>query len=273
MSSRSIGQGTCPKCGRRGTLVIKTLGGGYYAYYRHGKSWCYLGPLNKVYDEVRKSLDPNYVEEFDGFVGRVRMGLNESVTSVFSWIGVIRMGIMYLLILGITFYILLLMALIVMYQDPPLFLLVGRILDLINNAISLVITYMYIYNGFLELSKIDKTYGLGFGGSLIRLIALLSLIVFDSIVLAINVPAITGYAIKDVIGAVIVIAWALIFTPIYRLSNAFNIKPTNVGIIIAMIGYALDLVPGIVLIGAPIQFIGEGIIVHGLGKLPVSRSQ
>ncbi len=84
MSSRSIGQGTCPKCGRRGTLVIKALGGGYYAYYRHGRSWCYLGPLNKVYDEVRKSLDPNYVEEFDGFVGRVRMGLNESVTSVFS---------------------------------------------------------------------------------------------------------------------------------------------------------------------------------------------
>jgi uncharacterized membrane protein len=73
---------------------------------------------------------------------------------------------------------------------------------------------MYIYNGFLELSKIDKTYGLGFGGSLIRLIALLSLIVFDSIVLAINVPAITGYVIKDMIGAVIVIAWALIFTPI-----------------------------------------------------------
>jgi len=48
MSSRSLGRGRCPKCGQEGVVVIRRIGGQEYVYVRHGKKWCYVGPLSKV---------------------------------------------------------------------------------------------------------------------------------------------------------------------------------------------------------------------------------
>lgn len=59
MSSRSVGHGICPKCGNRGVLIIKELSGGYYAYYRHGRTWHYIGPLSMVYEQLINSLIMN----------------------------------------------------------------------------------------------------------------------------------------------------------------------------------------------------------------------
>jgi len=57
MSSRSIGRGRCPKCGREGTIVVKVIGGREYVYPRHGKEWCYVGPLEKVDTLARVHLE------------------------------------------------------------------------------------------------------------------------------------------------------------------------------------------------------------------------
>ncbi|MFP3236421.1 MAG: hypothetical protein RXR10_03080 [Vulcanisaeta sp.] len=48
MSARSIGRGICPKCGLEGSVVIKQVGGKDYVYVKHGRTWHYIGPLDKV---------------------------------------------------------------------------------------------------------------------------------------------------------------------------------------------------------------------------------
>ncbi len=48
MSSRTVGRGICPRCGREGAVVLKTISGRIYVYVRHGREWCYIGPLDRV---------------------------------------------------------------------------------------------------------------------------------------------------------------------------------------------------------------------------------
>ena len=48
MTTRVIGRGICPKCGMEGSVVLKEISGRVYVYIKHGRSWCYLGPLDKV---------------------------------------------------------------------------------------------------------------------------------------------------------------------------------------------------------------------------------
>jgi len=48
LSSRVVGRGICPKCGKEGSVVFKEISGKIYVYVKHGRKWCYLGPLNKV---------------------------------------------------------------------------------------------------------------------------------------------------------------------------------------------------------------------------------
>ncbi len=48
LSSRVIGRGRCIKCGREGSVVLKEISGRIYVYIKHGREWCYLGPLEKV---------------------------------------------------------------------------------------------------------------------------------------------------------------------------------------------------------------------------------
>gem|GEM_PF-990632 len=48
MSARSIGRGRCPKCGREGSVVIKMVGGKEYVYVKHGRTWHYIGSLEKI---------------------------------------------------------------------------------------------------------------------------------------------------------------------------------------------------------------------------------
>ena len=43
-----IGRGICPKCGREGSVVFKEISGRIYVYVKHGRKWCYLGPLDTV---------------------------------------------------------------------------------------------------------------------------------------------------------------------------------------------------------------------------------
>ncbi len=48
MSSRVIGRGVCPRCGREGSVVLKQIGDRIYVYFKHGRKWCYVGPLERV---------------------------------------------------------------------------------------------------------------------------------------------------------------------------------------------------------------------------------
>ena len=48
MSSRVLGKGVCPKCGNEGSLVLKEISGKIYVYFKHGRKWCYIGPLSEV---------------------------------------------------------------------------------------------------------------------------------------------------------------------------------------------------------------------------------
>ncbi len=48
MSSRVVGHGRCPKCNREGSIVFKEISGRIYVYVKHGREWCYLGPLDRV---------------------------------------------------------------------------------------------------------------------------------------------------------------------------------------------------------------------------------
>ena len=45
MVTRVVGRGICPKCGREGSVVLKSVGGRVYIYFKHGRKWCYVGPL------------------------------------------------------------------------------------------------------------------------------------------------------------------------------------------------------------------------------------
>ena len=57
MSSRSIGRGRCPKCGEEGSIIVKEIAGRYYIYFKHGKRWCYIGPIDKAIEELSGTLD------------------------------------------------------------------------------------------------------------------------------------------------------------------------------------------------------------------------
>jgi len=48
VSTRSVGRVKCPKCGREGSLIVKSVGGKEYVYVKHGRTWHYVGPLDKV---------------------------------------------------------------------------------------------------------------------------------------------------------------------------------------------------------------------------------
>jgi len=48
MSTRVIGRGKCPRCGRIGSLVFKEISGNIYVYFKHGREWCYIGPASRV---------------------------------------------------------------------------------------------------------------------------------------------------------------------------------------------------------------------------------
>ncbi len=63
MSSRSIGRGRCPRCGCEGVVVVKEISGRFYIYFKHGREWCYVGPLDKVFSNLAQYVDPDVFEE------------------------------------------------------------------------------------------------------------------------------------------------------------------------------------------------------------------
>ncbi|MCD6278235.1 MAG: hypothetical protein J7J11_00980 [Desulfurococcales archaeon] len=76
MSSRVVGHGTCPKCGRSGSLVLKKLGGNVYIYFKHGSRWCYIGPVGSVdMDELLRDveLEPyhNFTTKFTEYLSKL----------------------------------------------------------------------------------------------------------------------------------------------------------------------------------------------------------
>jgi len=48
VSARSLGRGRCPRCGEEGSVVVKWVGGKEYVYVKHGRTWHYVGPLDRV---------------------------------------------------------------------------------------------------------------------------------------------------------------------------------------------------------------------------------
>ena len=79
MSSRVVGRGVCPKCGREGSVVLKELSGKIYVYFKHGRKWCYLGSLENV-DLSKVIVDLGYhtfttkfAEYFRSYLERVSM--------------------------------------------------------------------------------------------------------------------------------------------------------------------------------------------------------
>lgn len=48
MTTRVVGRGKYPKCGNQGSIVFKEINNKIYVYAKHGRKWCYLGPLEAV---------------------------------------------------------------------------------------------------------------------------------------------------------------------------------------------------------------------------------
>lgn len=48
MTTRVVGRGKCPRCGDPGSVVFKEFSGKVYVYIKHGRRWCYIGPLEAV---------------------------------------------------------------------------------------------------------------------------------------------------------------------------------------------------------------------------------
>lgn len=43
-----VGRGRCPRCGMEGTVILRVDGSKPYVYVRHGRTWHYIGTLDKV---------------------------------------------------------------------------------------------------------------------------------------------------------------------------------------------------------------------------------
>ncbi len=94
-SSRVIGRGLCPKCGKTGSLVLKKLGGRIYVYFKHGSKWCYIGPADSVnLSELLGSIEldsyhnitTKFTEYFGKVVGDLRMKVGtQFMVSVGFW--------------------------------------------------------------------------------------------------------------------------------------------------------------------------------------------
>jgi len=76
MSSRSIGRGRCPKCGQEGVIVINAIGGQRYVYFRHGRRWCYIGPLREALPYLGLELQ---LEEITESTSRASKSSGEAV--------------------------------------------------------------------------------------------------------------------------------------------------------------------------------------------------
>lgn len=106
MSTRSIGRGTCPKCGREGAVVVKRLGDREYVYVKHGKVWHYIGPLdnidlNSIIHEYTTSL-PLKTRASGGFMGSGG-GSGKSIGKIIALIvGVLMIivGVLIILLIG-----------------------------------------------------------------------------------------------------------------------------------------------------------------------------
>ncbi len=52
VESITLCKGTCPRCGLKGIAILKKIRGREYIYFRHGKKWCYIGPLHRLSPEL-----------------------------------------------------------------------------------------------------------------------------------------------------------------------------------------------------------------------------
>jgi len=79
LSSRVVGRGVCPKCGREGSVVLKELSGKIYVYFKHGRKWCYLGSLENVdlseviVDLGYHTFTTKFAEYFRSYLEKVSM--------------------------------------------------------------------------------------------------------------------------------------------------------------------------------------------------------
>ncbi|WP_054857768.1 hypothetical protein [Vulcanisaeta sp. JCM 16159] len=220
MSSRSVGYGICPRCGNRGVLIIKELNGGYYAYYRHGRTWHYIGPLPVVYEQVINSLDSEYRESLRRAITQVSafhgiITINKHVVSkLINGIINIRNGILWFVILNALFYI---TAIISIHSE---IISIADIVKVINALVSLTLTYAFLLNGFNTLSDVDNVkYGIGLGGTYLRMIGL-SIVIVANVGYALSIfTLITATLLTIITGAIIIVSWVLIYMAILRLAK------------------------------------------------------
>ncbi|ADY01389.1 hypothetical protein VMUT_1184 [Vulcanisaeta moutnovskia 768-28] len=266
MSSRSIGYGICPKCGNRGVLIIKELSGGYYAYYRHGKVWHYIGPLSMFHDQLINSLDNEYRESLRKLAMRISATRGTTVNkqiinALVDGLTHVRRGILWLMILSALFYVIALT--IVISRITP----IARAVGVVNAVISLVLTYVFLLGGFNVLSSIDYArYGMGLSGTYLRFVGI-SLVMAVDAMYGLSIMTSTMVVPLTVIaGVIIIVSWALIYTAILRSVKYIDLdRAIRIGMVLALMGYSLDLVPGLNAIGPLLQIIGEALIVMDLG--------
>ncbi|MGC8608049.1 MAG: hypothetical protein ACP5GZ_03450 [Vulcanisaeta sp.] len=267
MSSRSIGYGICPRCGNRGVLIIKELSGGYYAYYRHGKVWHYIGPLSIFYDQLINSLYNEYRESLRKLATRISATRGNTtadrqiINALVDGLTHVRRGILWLMILSALFYVIAL-AIVISRITP----ITGAV-EVVNAVISLVLTYVFLLGGFNILSGIDYArYGMGLSGTYLRFVGI-SLVMVVDVMYALSIVAPTVVVPLTVIaGVTIVVSWALIYTAILRSTKYIDLsRAIRIGMVLALMGYSLDLVPGLNEFGPLLQIIGEALIVMDLG--------
>lgn len=89
MSTRVIGRGICPKCNEEGSVVFKELYGKIYVYFKHGRRWCYIGPLEKV--DLQKliislktyhTFTTKFADQLKNIIGEIAMRLTYLVISI-----------------------------------------------------------------------------------------------------------------------------------------------------------------------------------------------
>ncbi len=80
MRTQTLGRARCPRCGKSGAVIIKTIGDRHYVYLRHGRKWCYIGPIDRedVWKFLKSSLDEEAIRQLTPLMKK------HSIVSVFA---------------------------------------------------------------------------------------------------------------------------------------------------------------------------------------------
>lgn len=97
MTTRVIGRGMCPRCGEEGSIVLKDMYNKVYIYVKHGRRWCYVGPLEAVdLSSIITSLsDYHYLTTKIRSCARITLGLGRMRVSTLVFVSLFSVAIAY----------------------------------------------------------------------------------------------------------------------------------------------------------------------------------